>query len=60
MEPQVDFFRHGNTTNGLMDSTDPTAVLSENFQLREENQRLLEQFCQQIHVSLRHLNKVLS
>uniref|UniRef100_A0A5K3ERH0 HAP1 N-terminal domain-containing protein n=1 Tax=Mesocestoides corti TaxID=53468 RepID=A0A5K3ERH0_MESCO len=50
MEPQVEFFHYAAASNGLMDQTDIAAsILDENIRLREENQRLLGQFCQQIH-----------
>ncbi|KAL5108402.1 BICD family-like cargo adapter 1 [Taenia crassiceps] len=50
MEPQVEFFHHASASDSLIDQSEATAaVVAENLLLRQENQRLLEQFCQQIH-----------
>lgn len=51
MEPQVEFFHNASTLASLIDESEAAAaVVEENLLLRQENQRLFEQFCQQIHV----------
>ncbi|VDM32952.1 unnamed protein product [Hydatigera taeniaeformis] len=50
MESQVEFFHHAPASGSLIDQKEAaSAVMEENLLLRQENQRLLEQFCQQIH-----------
>ncbi|VDK39174.1 unnamed protein product [Taenia asiatica] len=50
MEPQLEFFHHAPASGSLIDQSEAAAaVVEENLLLRQENQQLLEQFCQQIH-----------
>lgn len=50
MDSQVDFLQHASASNDSSGESDvTTAVFEENLRLRHENQRLLDQFRQQIH-----------
>ncbi|VDO03983.1 unnamed protein product [Rodentolepis nana] len=50
MDSQVDFLQHASVSSeSFCESNVTTAVFEENLRLRHENQRLLEQFRQQIH-----------
>ncbi|EUB55171.1 Coiled-coil domain-containing protein 64A [Echinococcus granulosus] len=50
MEPQVELFQYTPASGNLVGENEATtAVMEENLLLRQENQCLFEQFCQQIH-----------
>ena len=49
MESQVDFLHHTSLSNEPAVDDTTASLMDENLLLRQENQRLLEQFHQKIH-----------